>query len=557
MKAAAPARATFRDVFAVREFRALWLSVIMSAAGDRLALVALAVLVYDRTSSPLLAALAYAAGYLPWVIGGLFLADLGDRRPRRTVMVACDAVRAVLVAAMTVPGMPVAALVLLLFAATMFASPFESARSSITPGILPGERYALGTAVMQTTYLTAEVLGAAAGGAVVTLFGVRPSLLIDAVTFVASGLLIGLGTRARPAAARPDGGQGSPLARAAAGLRLVFGDRALRTLVLLGWLIVLYTIPQGIAAPYAARLGGGPVATGLVLASTAAATAIATPLFSRFVSPRRRSALMGPLAAAAGATLVLTALHPGLVVSLVIFSAAAASGAYQLAVNTAFVVRVPDERRAQAFGIASMGIVVAQGAAFVAAGAVAEVVTPASVIAVGGGIGAVAAVALTFSWRRVTSPHPAPASRPAPGVPDGSPPREAVAGMVMAGEALAGEVMAGAVTTGEVMRGMVMAGAVMAGEVTPGGRAIRSLRSIRGVRQAEPCREARGPATRTRISHKAMRPARADRLPAGCRPAGGLARRGRRRRRPSRARSGEHEPPVPAPGSLGPSRRGD
>jgi len=399
--APAPPRATFRDVFAVREFRALWLSLILSSAGDRLALVALAVLVYDRTRSPLLAAVAYAAGYLPWVIGGLFLSDLADRRPRRTVMVACDASRALLVAAMTVPGMPVAVLVLLLFAATMFASPFESARSSITPGILPGEHYALGTAVIQTTYLIAEVAGAAAGGATVTFFGVRPSLLIDAATFVASGLLIGLGTRARPATARPGADQSSPLTRAAAGLRLVFGDRALRTLVLLGWLVVLYTIPQGIAAPYAARLGGGPVATGMVLASTAAATAIATPLFSRFVSPRRRLALMGPLAAAAGVTLALTAFRPGLVISLVIFSAAAASGAYQLAVNTAFVVRVPDERRAQAFGIASMGIVVAQGAAFVAAGAVAQVVTPASVIAAGGGIGAVSAVALTLSWRRV------------------------------------------------------------------------------------------------------------------------------------------------------------
>jgi MFS family permease len=413
VKAPAP-RATFRDVFAVREFRALWLSVILSAAGDRLALVALAVLVYERTRSPLLAAAAYAAGYLPWVIGGLFLSDLADRRPRRTVMVTCDAVRALLVLAMTVPGMPVTALVLLLFAATMFASPFESARSSITPGILPGERYALGTAVIQTTYLTAEVAGAAAGGAAVTLFGVRPSLLIDTATFVASGLLIGLGTRARPAAAGPDAGQGSPLARAAAGLRLVFGDPALRTLVLLGWLVVLYTIPQGIAAPYAARLGGGPVATGLVLASTAAATAIATPLFSRFVSPRRRLALMGPLAAAAGVTLVLTAFRPGLAISLVIFSAAAASGVYQLAVNTAFVVRVPDERRAQAFGIASMGIVVAQGAAFVGAGAAAQVVTPASVIAVGGGIGAVAAVVLTFSWRRVTSPSRSLAAGPEP-----------------------------------------------------------------------------------------------------------------------------------------------
>ena len=95
--------ATFRDVLAVREFRALWLSQILSAGGDRLALVALALLVYDRTRSPLLAAIAYAAGTLPYLIGALFLSGMADRFPRREVMVTCDVVRATLVAAMLVP----------------------------------------------------------------------------------------------------------------------------------------------------------------------------------------------------------------------------------------------------------------------------------------------------------------------------------------------------------------------------------------------------------------------------------------------------------------------
>ncbi len=66
-----------------------------------------------------------------------------------------------------------------------------------------------------------------------------------------------------------------------------------------------------------------------------------------------------------------------------IFSLSAAFGVYQIAANTAFVVRVPNERRAQAFGIASMGVIVGQGAAFVAAGAATEVFSPAAVIAVG------------------------------------------------------------------------------------------------------------------------------------------------------------------------------
>jgi predicted MFS family arabinose efflux permease len=399
-----PPRATFRDVFADREFRALWFAEILSVTGDRLALVALTLLVYDQTKSPLLAALTYAAGYLPWVIGGLFLADVADRRPRRSVMVTCDAVRMVLVGAMAVPGVPLAALVALLFATTMFAPPFESARAAITPDILQGEKYVLGSAVIQTTFLAGQVAGAAGGGLAVAFIGVRPSLVLDAATFAISGLLIGLGTRARPAAAKPEADPLSPIARIVGGFRLVFGDPALRTLLLFGWLVAFYTVPEGIAAPYANRLGGGPIATGVVLASTCLSTTIITPLFTRFVRARQRLNMMGPLAFLTCAALVLTALRPGLAVSLVIFSLSAAFGIYQIAANTAFVVRVPNERRAQAFGIANMGVVVGQGATFVAAGAAAEVISPAAVIAIAGGIGAVVAFILTLRWRHVSPP---------------------------------------------------------------------------------------------------------------------------------------------------------
>ncbi len=399
-----PPRATFRDVFADREFRALWFAEILSVTGDRLALVALTLLVYDQTKSPVLAALTYAAGYLPWVIGGLFLADVADRRPRRSVMVTCDAVRMVLVGAMAVPGVPLGALVVLLFATTMFAPPFESARAAITPDILQGEEYVLGSAVIQTTFLAGQVAGAAGGGLAVAFIGVRPSLVVDAVTFAISGLLIGLGTRARPAAAKPEADPLSPIARIVGGFRLVFGDQALRTLLLFGWLVIFYTVPEGIAAPYANRLGGGPIATGVVLASTCLSTTIVTPLFTRFVRARQRLNMMGPLAFLTCATLVLTALRPGLAVSLVIFSLSAAFGIYQIAANTAFVVRVPNERRAQAFGIANMGVVVGQGATFIAAGAAAEVISPAAVIAIAGGIGAVVAFILTLRWRHVSPP---------------------------------------------------------------------------------------------------------------------------------------------------------
>jgi predicted MFS family arabinose efflux permease len=399
-----PQRATFRDVFAVSEFRSLWFSEILSVAGDRLALVALTLFVYDKTGSPLLTAATYAAGYVPWVIGGFFLAGIADRRPRRDVMVICDVIRTLLVAAMLLPRMPLVALVALLFATTMFAPPFESARASITPDILKGEQYVLGTAIIQTTFLVGQVVGAAGGGVAVAFFHVKPSLVIDAATFVLSALFIQFGTKKRPPAAKPDAVRQRPLADMAAGFRLVFGDTGRRTLVLFGWLVVFYTVPEGIAAPYAHVLHGGSIATGAILASVALATAIVTPLFSRVLSPRRRVNLMGPLAVLTNGSLVLIAFHPGLIVSLVIFSASSAFGTYQIAANTAFVVRVPNERRAQAFGIANMGVIVGQGATFVAAGAATEVVSPAVVIGVAGAFGMVVAIVLTAQWRHVSPP---------------------------------------------------------------------------------------------------------------------------------------------------------
>jgi MFS family permease len=153
-----------------------------------------------------------------------------------------------------------------------------------------------------------------------------------------------------------------------------------------------------------ARLGGGSIAVGLVIASTSLGTAVAAPFFSRFVGPRRRIDWMGPLAVLTCVTLVLTVFRPGLAASLVIFSLSAVFGSYQIAANTAFVIRTPPDRRAQAFGIASMGVIVGQGAGFVAAGAAVEVIAPAVVIAIGGGAGAVVACALTLRWRRISPP---------------------------------------------------------------------------------------------------------------------------------------------------------
>ena len=392
-------QATFRHVFAVREFRAIWASQILSEGGNRLALVALTLLIYDQTDSPLLAALAYAAGYVPWVIGGLLFSGLGDRLPRREVMVACDVIGALLVAAMLIPRVPVAGLVALLYLTTMVQAPFETARSAILPDILHGERYALAATVMQTSFRVALVAGAAVGGVVVALIGARPALGVDAATFVLSAVLVRFGTRARPATVTPNL---SAVRQLGAGARLLLGDRTIRTLMMLGWLIALYSIPEGIAAPYAARLSGGPIGAGLVIASGQIGAVLAAPVFTRNIGPLTRLRWMGPMAVCTCAVLPLTVFHPGLAASMAIFALSGTFAIYQIAANTAFVQWVPNELRAQAFGLANIGTVVSQGAALMGAAAAAEVIPPSTVVALSGGLGALTACGLALRWRHMS-----------------------------------------------------------------------------------------------------------------------------------------------------------
>ncbi len=57
MQTATEAKATYRDVFAISEFRALFAADLVSLLGDMLATVVVTYLLFERTHSPFIAAL--------------------------------------------------------------------------------------------------------------------------------------------------------------------------------------------------------------------------------------------------------------------------------------------------------------------------------------------------------------------------------------------------------------------------------------------------------------------------------------------------------------------
>lgn len=394
--------ASFGEVFAVGEFRALFTAQVLSIAGDQLARVALSLLVFDRTHSAALTALTYALTFLPDLIGGPLLAGLADRYRRRELMVVTDVLRAGLVGLMAIPGTSFVILAALLIAVQLLASPFNAARAAVLPSILEGDRFVVGQGIINITYQLAALAGYVGGGVVVTFTGTSVSLLLDALTFLSSAALIAVGLKDRPVPVDGSaGGRRTTLRSLREGARLVWHDRKLRVLITLGCISGFYIAPEALAVPYGAELGGGPVVVGLLFAAPAAGTVIGMLLLTRLVPPAVRISLLGVLSVASSAVLIGCAARPGLVVTLVLFALSGAAAAHQTIVAATFMQTVPDAQRGQAFGLAHTSIRVVQGLGAVLAGAAAEGLAPSVVVAGAGTLGTLSALLAAITWHRV------------------------------------------------------------------------------------------------------------------------------------------------------------
>ena len=380
-------RSGYRAVLASRPFQALSLANFVSLAGDQIARVALSVLVYDRTSSAALTGLTYALSYMPTVLGGPLLAGLADRRPRRGVMIACDLLRALLVLLMALPGMPLAALLALLAVVTLFETPFDAARGAMMPDVLPGERYAIGGAIGQVVLQAAMVTGFAAGGALLLLATPRQLLALDALTFVASAVLVRLVPFGRERPATDIGTSARPLADVRMAAALVFRNPRLRPLVLVAWSMSAAAVtPEALAVPYAREGHAGSGAVGLLLAASPIGNVLAGLVLAR-LPERRRLPLMWSLAVLAVAPLAACLLHPPFPLVLALVVVSGMGTAYHLVAMVRFVTLVDPDKRGRALGLAGTGLAVGQGLAIAAAGALGDLVGPATTVGLAGVIG--------------------------------------------------------------------------------------------------------------------------------------------------------------------------
>lgn len=401
----------------MREFRPLFGTFLLSTAGDELARVALTLLVYDRTSSPLLAAITFAIGHLPWLLGGTVLSTLADRLPRHRVLIATDVARAVLVAVMAIPGTPLPVLLGLLFLVGLCAPPFESARSALMADVLEGDRYAVATSLTNISLQLAQVVGFLLAGALVAWLNPSAALLIDAATFAVSAVWLWARLQRRPAPIAEAGQDRHSLWRDTAdGLRFIGGSPRLIAIVGVLWLGTMFAFAsEGVAAPFVSELGQGTTAVGILLAANPLGITLGGLVIARLVPPHRREGLVPPLVVlsllpvvAAGLVAVVAGpgfLSFGLVVALLFVSGL--GGAWIIPLNVSFVQAVPSAYRGRAFGVAVSGLYGVQAIGALAAGLGAEGVAPSVVVAISGGLGLLAVTPALLAYRR-TQGHMAP-----------------------------------------------------------------------------------------------------------------------------------------------------
>ena len=299
------------------DFRRFWLARVVTVLGGTITYVALPVLVYRLTSSPLLTGLAAAFEALPYLLFGFVAGALADRLNRKRVMVAAELAGAVVVSSVPLAHMAGAltaphVLVVAFLVPAAFVV-FDAADFGAVPALVGRERLPEANSALWGVSTVIELAGLPLAGALLAVVDAADLLAVDALSFVASALLV-RGVRRSLSDAR------APVLRVRLrddvleGLRHLWGHVPARLMTVVGALqCVAGGAFVGQLVVWADRSFGvreGDVRLGLLFAAWSVGALVTTLGLPWFARRYDAPGVVG-VAAPAGAVLcVLTALSP-------------------------------------------------------------------------------------------------------------------------------------------------------------------------------------------------------------------------------------------------------
>jgi MFS family permease len=397
-------KATYGQVFAVAQFRAVFAGRLLGVMSDTLRAVALAVLVYDRTGSPLLTAVTMTINFLPQAAGGLFLAAMADRFTPRTLISTGYALQCAVGLLLAFGHLPVAASLVLVAGVACLTPVTTGATARVLAEALTGDTYVLGRSLSYLVAVSAQMVGMAAGGTLVVWLGVERTMLVTAGAHLVAAAIsrLFLSPARAPRASAPATGGGSIVRRTLRGNAALVANPGVLKLIMVQCLPAAYLAAAGsLLIPYSAHRGFSPQQTGVLLAATSVGMLIGDVVIGRAFAPATRERLVLPLLLVMGTpslTLALDLPYPAVVAAYVVTGT---GSAYLLGLQRRFLEAVPAELQGQGFALLNTTTMSIQGVGPLVFGVFAEFVPVGVAIALTG----VGSVATTLLLREAARPR--------------------------------------------------------------------------------------------------------------------------------------------------------
>jgi MFS family permease len=400
-----------REVLRLPDFRKLFVAQAISDLGDGMTFMALLLLVNHLTHSPAAVAILSIAVAVPSMLGGIIGGTYADRMDRRTIMLASDSIRTLLVLGFVLVGtaerLPI--LYVVAFAQAAIGTFFSPARSALIPKVVPPEGLVAANSVGQMSRIIGNLLGSGLVGVVIATTGTYwPAFVLDAATFAASVLIV---LRVDPALGRaPEHAEGARPgvgASAIEGLRIIGRSSTLLATVG-GFAIAMLGLGavNTLFVPFLVdTLGESPAWAGPLEGAQTVSMILAAgvvPVLARRLAPQ--SMIAGGLA---GIGILVGALYlvPNApVLLLVLFAVGWFVSPAQASVMTVLQTNTTDAVRGRVFGAMQAATSTATLLSTAAAGIFATVVGVRTVLLAGGVITLVAAVATLILFRFDRSP---------------------------------------------------------------------------------------------------------------------------------------------------------
>ena len=354
---------TYRELFAVPEFRVLFLVRCVTMAAISIGSLALGTTTYASTGSTVLTALAMFGGPLISLLGSATVLSASDAiGPRRasTVMPIAYAVAFWLQA---LPHLSWGWRFVILAIPFLAGSATSGSTMRLLHEIVPPDGFVLGRATLNIAVGVMQVAGFGLGGLLLVSFSPASLFLVAGAAAAMAALTLRLGLTERPGVASDRG----LVTRTREVNRALLGSPVTRPLYLAMW------VPNGLIVgcealfvPYAGQAGAG-----YLFAAGAAGMLLGDVVVGRFVPPRHRERIIEPLRMLLALPYLGFYFSPPLAIALVLGFVASAGYSASLPLQERLVAAGGPETRGHAFGLYSTGLMVGQAIGAAIGGALA------------------------------------------------------------------------------------------------------------------------------------------------------------------------------------------